>query len=584
MGKHNEDSERFDDTSALNVERTDTSTVTNTLAEIEATLRVLGKKSSLHQFNGEISELFPSSEPSFALFSDIESDVFPENDYAGCLNDLAEGSVTVANDHNLSGCAVDETSKDHESNQCNQNISGTNNDIALLMEHTEHPPKVNDQNHHSVVHTITDESVVEQVINNQITINNVEGDPSMAKSMNQTTEENTNSYTNVNHRNIHYKTHRETSDERNTEVTTLECISNESKIGQGDSKDVVIDHSPTTVLTASSCRQGRNDLSEKLDDNEVLDSTVTEQTSGTTNTCTVTESIVDNALNIDHSIDRIAECELGNHAADTISANSNEFLTNNNALETQFIYTDCSLNDAAVTIDSNEHNPKDTFTKYAYDNICETHPRTDHARTDEFGASKQHKLKTVENEISNQCTTHGTPTNENSQKYDIGIDNIRKPVPIMQTNEGQTSEKDVNVIADDDKKPKDSDFLSRTENNTNVIYASDSFEMKENKKLNDQINEFVAFESMSSNNTEPMIRNVDRNCYKTTDDSITDPISGKTAEHESMGNNYCSPAAADERYLRNLQAKIETEKAQTKKLIGEFSRLWDNPFLCKNKL
>ena len=155
-----------------------------------------------------------------------------------------------------------------------------------------------------------------------------------------------------------------------------------------------------------------------------------------------------------------------------ISAN-NEFLTNNNALETQFIYTNCSLNDAAVTIYSNEHNPKDTFTKDAYDNICEIHPRTDHARTDEFGANKQHKLKTVENEISNQCTTYGTPTNENSQKYDIGIDNIRKPVPIMQSNEDQT-EKDVNVIADDDKKPKDSDFLSTT-----ILYSRKKKSLKE---------------------------------------------------------------------------------------------------------
>ena len=44
----------------------------------------------------------------------------------------------------------------------------------------------------------------------------------------------------------------------------------------------------------------------------------------------------------------------------------------------------------------------------------------------------------------------------------------------MQSNEDQTSEKDVNVIADDDKKPKDSDFLSTT-----ILYSRKKKSLKE---------------------------------------------------------------------------------------------------------
>ena len=560
MGKRNEDLEHCDHISACNVDRGDTSAVTSTLAEIEATLRNLGKKTPLLGFTGEISELFPSTGPSFALFSDIESDVFSE--YGGCLNGLAEqGSVGVANNRNSSERAVDETSKDSESKQYSENLSGTNSHIVLPIEHS---LKANDHTHHlavdSVIHSITDQSTAEKTSGNQIATDNVTGDSSTTKPMKQTTVESAIKCINIDHPGIDNEGALDTSGVRDIELKTLECTASD-EMGKSDGEDIAMD--ATTILASSLCRQRKNDLFEETADSETFESTVTEKTSKTS---TETESTADNALIIEHSIDsgtcrqnplthRLVEFELGKHAA---NACGNDMLANGNDSRTRSNHIDGNLRDATITIDSNEHHLKDAFIKDTRDDICGTHLRTGHARTDEFDEN-QHVLNTVENDMSKECLDQENTANEKSPEYGL--------------------EMDITVIKD-----YEDTICDNEDNNANVTYISDSFEMMEKKKLNNQINEFITVDNVSSNDIKRTIRNDDTNCYQTTDVFMPDPVPVNLAQQGSTNDSCFSSAAADERYLRHLEAEIEAEKAQTKKLLGEFSRLWDNPFLYKNKL
>ena len=561
MGKRNEDLERCDHISACNVDRGGTSAVSSTLAEIEATLTNLGKKTPLFRFTGEISELFPSAGPSFALFSDIESDVFSE--YGGCLNAFAEqGSVGVANNRNSSERAVDETSKDSESKQHSENLSGANGHILLPMEHS---LKANDHTHHlavdSVIHSITDESTAEKTSGNQIATDKVtQGDPSRTEPMKQTTFESAIKCINIDDPGIDNEGALDTSGVRDIEVKRLECTASD-EMGKNDGEDIAMD--ATTIRASSLCHQRKNDLSEEAGDSEMFESAVTEKTSKTS---TETESTADNALIIEHSIDsgtchqnplthRLVEFELGKHAADECG---NDMLANGNDSRTRSNHIDGNLEDATITIDSNEHNLKDAFIKDMRDDMCGTHLRTGHVRTDEFDEN-QHVLSTVENDMSKKCLDQENTANEKSPEYGL--------------------EMNITVIKD-----YEDTICDNEDSNANVTYASDSFEMTEKRKLNNQINEFITVDNVSSNDIKRTIRNDDTNCYQTTNVFMADPVPVNLAQQGSTNDSYFSSAAADERYLRHLEAEIEAEKAQTKRLLGKFSRLWDNPFLHKNNL
>jgi hypothetical protein len=69
---------------------------------------------------------------------------------------------------------------------------------------------------------------------------------------------------------------------------------------------------------------------------------------------------------------------------------------------------------------------------------------------------------------------------------------------------------------------------------------------------------------------------------------VADSIVDDTAEHvRSNGSeilpSVSSTADAVDRYVKKLEAQIEAERSQAQQYIEEISRLWDCPFLCKNK-
>lgn len=706
MGKHIEDSKLCNPiSSAYKSFLTDTSIVTSTLMEIEATLRLLGKQKSLLQTNGENSELFSATEPNFALFGDIKSGVSSEYAIGSCFNDATEVSTMVDDGRSLSKYTVDdkllayETNKECESDEklnLNQSVNESNANTAFSKDHLHRVTEMNASTNQitidrattfeiSMDFTVTDHRKTEQAIADQSTTDDAVIDRSSTK-----------------HTNMHQNTGKSIMDYTNTDHPSMEqstidyAMTDQSSRSHDNIDHNTMDYTTTTCQSTmnhtTTWDQSTNDhvisdqitVDQEIHENKMLDSVFGDQTrTKATDTCTVAESAVDNAFDdriIDHGIcvDNLADSsslktsELPpDYNVNSISiseSNSNhvDYMKHENSLDqtppmgdsaitertvtrdTNLIQssTDSMLSDVImVSIDntdgtvnrtrsdaktgSNECHAEDKRTLITnIDKIIVEHVKTNHDCTE--NTDNTSNLSTSECDTSNHSFSDKNTTDKNDvafDKCDIDNDITGKLSSMMHDIKDETSEQDLSGVTDDDKREKDCAWPSRNEQNTESVnnisddkismsqsenseysycnstklkYTTGNTENLEEEKTNERGNWITILDSNISNKNKQITTNdsdIDILNYHSTVDSctdehletmthsITDPIPDNSAEHASMNDSGISTStnSAVDRYLRKLEAQIDAEKWQAQQYIEQISRLWDSPFLCKNK-
>ena len=708
MGKHIENSELCNPvSSAYQACVNDTSIVTSTLMEIEATLRLLGKQTSLLQVNGERSELFSATEPSFALFADIINNVSSENESGGCYDDAVERSTVVDNAQTSSECTInectiaDESNKDHESegnlisNQCvNESTVNTGSLKDHLHTVTEQHSGTDQSTANQVTihqvpmdHTITDHSKTEQVSTDESTFDDAANDQSPTKhvNMHQNTTENTTDYTNT--------------DNPSTEQSTMDHTMTDQSTGdQGDTEQSTTDYA--TMIDEQSTNDNavieQNIIVQEIHDNEMLDSTVSDQTrttcTKTTDACTVAESVANNAIgerSVDHDMcvensadtsilkttnrasERAPE-NIASHDATVDNSNTTEtqsnlvdYVENESSLNQTHSLVESAITECTVTNDTNRIQIS-TDTKsddFSIVNIENTDDRVNHtwpdcSRTDndEYRVDDKRESSTNIHEVmgehlktSHNCTENTDSTSNlstagddtlkqftsdhsimhkndvTSDKCDIGNYTTDTLNQSMEDSKDEASGMYVNGVTDGEKADTESAWSRGTENIANVnnntsddknsmsqsetseysYFSSteleqitDCTERLEEIKTNESIKEFTTLNSNTSNKKKEITTNdidIDITVDSWTDEhletmarTITDSIADNSGKHASMNDIEASESAtsaadAVDRYVKKLEALIEAEKRQAQQFIEQTSRLWDSPFLCKNK-
>lgn len=173
MGRQSLAAEPCCPTSGCDAPITASSSVASTLMEIEKSLRLLRKETSLLQMSGEFTRLFPTTEPSFALFSDIKGDTFSTDEY----DDGNTGESLPKNADNDDFLTV-EAPIDHEVYESNT-ATGLSKDHSHSIrdqnkvDHANTCKSANDRvttSEHDMDHTIGDQSTTETAQSERSTI------------------------------------------------------------------------------------------------------------------------------------------------------------------------------------------------------------------------------------------------------------------------------------------------------------------------------------------------------------------------------------------------------------------------------
>ena len=681
MGKHTENSELCNPpSSGHDAFVNDASIVTSTLMEIEATLRLLGQKTSL-QVNGEISEMFPATQPRFALFSDIKGELSSEFESSGFFNEVPERSIVVTEDHSLSqgtideNLIVDETNKD---NLTDENLIGKDvasesssnagiNHLHIVTERhssTDHSP--NDQVSSPPIpmdHTITDYKKTEQVNTEQRTFDDAPNDDSTTKHIHihHNTTESATEYKNT----VHASTEenridqtiadRRTDDEDNPDVSKMNCTTTIGDQSINDNVDQTI-------------------AKKEFQDNAILDTTTGDRDrvicTESIDTCSAAKNVVKCTLDSQSNVKR------GDSVVRPEYITSNHATINNSSTEIQLNHVDYVKNDCSLTQVSSPESTitqctafkntgliEDSTVSMSDDIVMENFDNTDkadnRARSDcsETAIDECRNVTnidevTVRHDIMDHSYSENTDNTSQSTEYDtskqfIGDENTGDKNDIssnicdvrcditttisetMEDSRHETLKQNVNDVTGDEKIDRDSAWTRETENEANVNnntsekknlmsknkssgydclnstefeHSASCTENLEEVKTNEEV-KFTTLATNTSNETNLILTNDigmnNTNCPSTLGSEIdkhieiisyeaTDSIPENAAEHTRTSDNENFPsissnAAAVDRYVKKLEAQIEAEKSQAQQYIEEISRLWDCPFLRKDK-
>lgn len=622
MGKHIEDSVISNPISSSNKPfLNETSTVTRTLVEIEASLRLLGKKTLL-QANEKISELFPVAKPSFALFADIKNGLSYECESSRCLNEavvetieaeksLSTGYTTVDYETSVNCARMNDRGYEGStdcslSSECPHAISEL---YACTSQSTDDIPTnstISDQvnileqtctqcNDGAIVdrQTIKHAKLVQHFNNNMLTIDHMMPHESASDTTYPSTVNNTISglvtservTTSAMNRTIvqssdadlmdqeaHETLHSNVGDQTNATKmqTTGDNTAVESKL-----VNTVSDHNIWNVV----CIETTPNVAERTNDgvlNAPLD--VNCHDIGSHNS-TLESCSNHNGGNTKHEKKNSVDSKMMSNSTectssgvDMVSTNNTESVVNNYST----CWTEVGSNVSKLITD-------------VIDSMAD-HVNTNHncsQNADDTSGWNTSRIDTTKhciggNNVENSGITFGNCDMSNG-------DNWKPNSPIDLKSE--TAEDDLGETCNSENKKKELVWTSTAEHDVsdqgfsnsaeNINTTSQTFEKR---KANERISndKLITINDIDVDNTNDL--NTINSCAEDHLEHHTNTIleisSTNGTELSSLTN---SSADALDRYIRKLEAEIEAEKMKAEQYIEKISRLWDNPFLCQNK-